>query len=230
VKRCPSCQNLVPAGQSACHRCGSALPVGRSSGGVATRARSTGTHTVVQFAPVRDTLLPGGGAVAPVAPVGRVERDSMLPGARRARPLAQRRVDRRFVLAGAGVLAVLVGAWTFWPSPGPSKKERAAAEALTRRVTDVAHAFYAKDKNYGRVTEAAIVDRLDDVHAVTSGRGAEPGAVSLWIDAHTVTVATALGADRCLFARTDPKTSVVEYATGGLPCAASTAPRKGWST
>jgi hypothetical protein len=153
----------------------------------------------------------------------------MLPGARPAAPLAQRRVDRRFVLAGAGVLVVLVGAWMFWPSPGPSKKERAAAQSLTRRVTDLAHGFYSKDKNYGRVTEAAIVDRLDEVHAVTAGRGAEPGAVSLWIDGHTVTVATALGANRCLFARTDPKTSVVEYATGGLPCAASTAPRNGWS-
>src|SRR5262249_32903227 len=206
----------APPGRLAARGGGPALPAGGGGGGVATRARSP-TAPVVQLAPGRDTLLPGGAVDAPPAPPRPADRDSMLPGARPAPPLAQRRVDRRFVLAGAGVLVVLVGAWMLWPSPGPSKKARATAEALTRQVTDTARSFYAKDKNYGRLTEAAIVDRLDEVHAVTAGRGAEPGAVSLWVDGHMVTVATAIGTNRCLFARTDPKTSVVEYATGGLP-------------
>ena len=228
VNRCPSCQNLVPAGRIACRRCGAALPVARGGGPAPARGPG-GTATILRLAPVRDTLLPGSGEVPPEAP-RRVERDSLLPGPRPAAPIIRRHVDRRWVFVGAGVVVVAAAAWMLRPSSGPSPRARTAAQALLTRATGAAHTFYAQDKNYNRITQAALATRLRDAQAVSAGTGAEPGDISIWVNRHTLIVATAIDTKQCLFARTDPKTAAVQYATKGLPCAASVAPDKGWSS
>jgi len=225
----------------------------RRAGAVATRAPSTSTPAPTAIGAAafgssrRDNLLPG----ALPRP------DHLLPRATRTRPVrpparpsgAARAGTRLGTVAGKHwrrilvlvvvAVALVASLFAVWPvvfhtdttPAAASTAQYARATGLLRTVVGGGRTLFATHQSFGHMSAAQLSARSYKVPVVSAATPARVGQVSMRVtSAAVLTLATPADAQRCVFARDEPRAAGTRFVTvRTTDCRAAAAPTKGWS-
>jgi hypothetical protein len=146
---------------------------------------------------------------------------------------------RILVLAvvAAALATSLIAGWpvAFGGSTTPassSATQYARATGLLRTVVGGGRTLFASQHSFAGVSPAQLSAHSYKVPVVAATKNARVGQVSMQVtNAAVLTLATPADAQRCVFARDEPRASGTRFAiVRTADCRAAAAPAKGWST
>ncbi len=170
--------------------------------------------------------------------------DTLLPGRTPDNFVPRRQADparrRKVVVVAIVVAALALSAWTAAKvvftsdngSPVTNAVRDRRAEGLLRDAADAARTVFMQEGTFAHITPAQVEDRALDIPIVAAGTVARSGRVSIRSpDDDTLILASPGAGKTCVFARDEPTASQILFAaTRGKPCAATAAPRSGWTS
>ncbi len=157
----------------------------------------------------------------------------------RNRQCAALRGRRQPRIAGVALTIGLAAVWqVVFSSDSPpaasstAQQQHERATSLLRTVVGGGRTLFAPHRSFTRVSPSALRARSHNTPIVAPATKAHTGEVSMRVtSASVLTLATPADAQRCVFARDEPKRTGTEFVTvRTADCRAASAPARGWSS